>query len=206
MNENDFLDFCSKIRPLLKTYLKPDEDLTADDFNFWFDALEDLPLPVVLFGIQKHSRDTQAGKYKPKPADIRTQAMTFGDRPSSEMAWSIAVSVHVQTCYCWNNEIADAFDLCRANLNIGDAVGARNTFYKEYPRIVEHELKTNHLPEWSWIGLTKLNLFDGWSARRMCEEAKSLGLPDYALKDLGFTEALSRSNSLPLYLENKETS
>jgi hypothetical protein len=157
--------------------------MTADELNLWFSLLEDLPLNAVLFGIKEYLREPDVGMFKPKPADIRKQALGYWGRLSTETAWNIAEGVYLQTCPCWNNEIAEAFDLCRPALELGDKTGARNSFYKKYPRIVEREIKSNHFPRWNWTA--QGSAFDETSRQHMIEKAQALGIPAYGIKQLG---------------------
>jgi hypothetical protein len=172
VTEDDKQRFASCAMACAETYGR---DFSKAQLRLYFGALQALPIEAVELAVQRHMADPEAGKYFPKPADLLAQAQGFrgGDnRPGADEAWALALRCRDESdTVVWTAEIAQAFAICRAVLDAGDKIGARQAFKGAYERIVHTAREARRPVAWT-VSL-------GWDVQRRDAElarAQAAGL------------------------------
>lgn len=134
MTDTDFDAFSSMLDDVA-ALLPPSSPLTPTGRAMFFRAVSMLSLQQVRGAFDAHVKDTQRGRFFPKPADLFAQ--TGDDRPGADEAWAIAVKgMDESASIVWTTETAEAWGIARPVMDIGDEVGARVAFRDAYQRLV----------------------------------------------------------------------
>lgn len=127
--------------------------LTGGARAAFFNALQEYPLHEVEAGLHAHSRDPERGRFLPMPADIIAQIkgiVANDGRPGAEEAWAVSLrSCDEALTVVWTAEMAEAFGMCRAVLDVGDEIGARMAFKETYTRLVTAAREARRPPVWT---------------------------------------------------------
>jgi hypothetical protein len=152
MRDSDATDFIAMMRDVFGLYpnAKPPSD---GQLAMFFRALAGHPIDAVRAGFDAHVKDPQRGRFPPLPADVIAQIegrAADDGRPGADEAWAIAVRSHDENAtIVWSEEIAQAWNVARAVMGIGDEVGARVAFRDAYNRLVEESRKARRPAQWS---------------------------------------------------------
>ena len=153
MLENDFGEFAELLdgtsHLLSRGKYVPNERNTA----LFFRALGRHPMEVVRAAFEAHIADPQRGQYVPNPADILAQIegrAAVDGRPGAEEAWALASRASDQTeTIVWTQEMAQAWEVSRSVMEMGDEVGARMAFKESYNRHVDDARRLRVPVAWS---------------------------------------------------------
>lgn len=119
----------------------------------WFRALAAHDLATVRRAFDAHVKDPQRGRFVPVPADILAQiegAAADDGRPGPEEAWALAIKARDESAtVVWTEEAAQAWELARGVLQLGDEVGARVAFREAYQRAVTAAREVRRPVAWS---------------------------------------------------------
>ena len=89
-------------------------------------------------------------RYKLTLADVIDNIVTADGRPRGDEAWSLAICAENESdTVVWTEEMAQAFEVARPLLVMGDKVGARMAFKDTYERLVDDARKQGTPPRWS---------------------------------------------------------
>jgi hypothetical protein len=159
MNREDKTEFAELIGGLLETYHQPEPSVRV--MKNWWSTLADVPFEVVERAVAQYMR---AGKYPPKPADIRgmiedaIKARWF----SADEAWAHAQrALDESDTVVWTQEASRAFSVAQPLLEMGDKVGARRAFEAAYDRAVCNAAEDRRQPVFM--------VSEGWDKARRIE-------------------------------------
>ncbi|MCC9595888.1 hypothetical protein [Rubrivivax sp. JA1055] len=142
MTNADFEEFTTRLRAMFALLSHGRYTPDADACGLWFKVLEPYPMAAVVAGLDAHVRAPETGRTLPIPGDIVTKidgiVARNDSRPSPEEAWAIALQARDEaSTVVWTDEIAQAWDVARRVLELGDEVGARMAFREVYARQLE---------------------------------------------------------------------
>ena len=150
MKPTDFNAFSETISLVAEQYGKP---MSPNLLQLYFDSLADQPLEDVRRALAAHVRDTAAGQFMPKIADVLRICENFGEakdgHPGPEEAWAlVAAGLNNEgLTVVWTEEIAQAFGVA---LHLqGDPVAARMAFKENYTVALAHARHAGKPARWS---------------------------------------------------------
>lgn len=151
MVEADIGQFVAMLRDVYGLYpsAKP---LTEGQVSMFFRAVAAHPLAAVQQGFDAHVKDPQRGRFPPLPADVIAQIdgqAADDGRPGADEAWATALKARDEAAsVVWTEEAAQAWDVARRVLDLGDEVGARMAFRDAYNRMVDEARRMRRPVEW----------------------------------------------------------
>jgi hypothetical protein len=151
MLESDVPRFVVLLRDVYGLYpsAKP---LTEGQVSMFFRAVSAYPLPVVQKALDAHVKDPQRGRFPPLPADLIAQIdghAAEDGRPGADEAWATALKARDESAsVVWTHETAQAWEVARQVLAVGDEVGARMAFREAYNRMVDEARRARRPIEW----------------------------------------------------------
>ncbi len=114
-----------------------DKEISVAMKRIYWDDLGRFPIESLERAIQAHRRDSDRGRFFPKPADILARLGGDASHIPPEAAWAIALeSLNEDRTVIWTDEIQRARDAARPIWEIGDKYGARMAFVKAYEAIL----------------------------------------------------------------------
>ncbi len=153
MRESDYAEFSAMLDAVCSLLSRGAYVPSATNTALWFRALAAHELPDVRRAFDAHVRDPQRGRFVPTPADLIAQidgAAAADGRPGADEAWAIALrSDDESETVVWTAEIAEAWQVCRPVMGIGDEVGARMAFRDAYVRLVDQARRDRSPVSWS---------------------------------------------------------
>lgn len=108
-------------------------EVTPDVARLYCSSLEGHDIHAIRKAFSDHVKDTEAGRFMPKPADILAKLQASDGRPSAEEAWAL-VPLDERRATVWTDEIAEAAGCVQALIARGDVAGARMAFREAYAR------------------------------------------------------------------------
>lgn len=133
MRESDFDEFKALWGAVSERYGKA---LSAMSLALDFQALGALSIAEVRVGLQAHMQHPTDCRFFPMPGQIiayTTAGAAQDGRPGEEEAWSIALTGRDEAAsVVWTTEIAEAWNVARMVMDLGDKVGARMAFKEAY--------------------------------------------------------------------------
>lgn len=151
MLETDVPRFVALLRDVYGLYpsAKP---LNDGQVAMFFRAVAAYPLPVVQQALDAHVKDPQRGRFPPLPADLIAQIdghAAEDGRPGADEAWATALKARDEAAsVVWTHETAQAWEVARQVLAVGDEVGARMAFREAYNRMVDEARRARKPIEW----------------------------------------------------------
>lgn len=151
MVEADVTPFVAMLRDVYGLYpaAKPLNDGQAAMF---FRAVSAHSLAAVQQAFDAHVKDPQRGRFPPLPADVIAQIdgrAADDGRPGADEAWATALQARDEAAsVVWTGETAQAWDVARHVLEIGDEVGARMAFRDAYNRLVDEARRQRRPIDW----------------------------------------------------------
>lgn len=128
--------FTKKMISVYKAYEKQPD---SDAIDLYWGLLQHVSIHMLLGAIDAHMRDTTAGTYFPRPADILRQlpADPKTTHLTSDEAWSLAiVAAEEKNTVVWSVPMQGAWFIASPIYDSGDKVGARMAFKGAYERLV----------------------------------------------------------------------
>lgn len=123
-----------------------DKDISVTMKRIYWDDLGQFPIDALEAAIKAHRRDSDRGRFFPRPADILARLGGDASHIPPEAAWAIALaSLDENRTVIWTEEIQRAREAARPIWEIGDKYGARMAFVKAYEAIL---LATSHSPRY----------------------------------------------------------
>jgi hypothetical protein len=151
MQRDDFPQFVALLGDVMGLYPQA-KPLADGQVAMFFRALSAYPLQHVRAGIDGHVKDPQRGRFPPLPADVIAQidGLVANDtRPGAEEAWAMALhSADEARTVVWTEEMAQAWEIARPVMAIGDKVGARVAFREAYARLIDDARKNRRPAGW----------------------------------------------------------
>lgn len=153
MRESDFREFSQLLDGVCGLLSRGSYAPSSVNTALWFRSLGDQSLDDVRAAFDAHVRDPERGRFVPTPADVLAQikALSCDDnRPGAGEAWAMVLEARHEICtIIWTPEMAQAWSVSRAVLDLGDEVGARMAFKETYVRLVD-QARRDRLPvTWS---------------------------------------------------------
>jgi hypothetical protein len=119
-------------------------------------------------------------------------------RPGVEEAWSIALASRDESdSAVWTNEIAEAWNVARAVMDLGDKIGARMAFKESYTRVVEAARRERRPHAWT--------LSEGFDQARRAEVLRIAAQQGRAVAGAGHLLALPNPHGPVALLESAAT-
>lgn len=164
MDAQERPQFMTMLAEALAAYEKPLPE--AGMVKAWLSQLEEFPLGAIREALRIYAVENT--KFAPVPAGIAALCRNMDGRPGAEEAWAIALTSRDEAdSVVWTAECAEAFQLARPILDLGDEVGARMAFKESYIRIVAAARAMRRPAAWS--------LSAGWDgARRIAAEKRAV--------------------------------
>ena len=114
-----------------------DREVSVGLKRLYWEDLGAYPIAAIEAACQAHRRDTDRGRYFPKPADLLARLGGQATHIPAEAAWSIALaSMDEDRTIVWTGEIERAREAARPLWEIGDNIGARLAFVKAYEALL----------------------------------------------------------------------
>ncbi|MGO4763832.1 replicative helicase loader/inhibitor [Cupriavidus sp. 2KB_3] len=134
MNEQDKGEFAQIVRATFNNYSR--EAPMQETLRMWWGILAEFDIGTVRVAFSKHI--TTEPKFPPtigQILEILNAGSKFG-RLGAEEAWALAVKACDESeTVVMNDEIAQAWGICKPIMDLGDEVGARMAFKEAYQRI-----------------------------------------------------------------------
>lgn len=151
MLESDVPAFVTLLRDAYGLYPSA-KALSEGQVTMFFRAVSAYPLAIVQQALDAHVKDPQRGRFAPLPADLIAQIEGHAaddGRPGSDEAWATALKARDEfASVVWTHETAQAWDIARQVLALGDEVGARMAFRDVYTRLVDEARRHRRPIEW----------------------------------------------------------
>lgn len=149
MNEKDRAEFAQVVRTTFNNYGR--EAPMQETLRMWWGLLAEFEIVTVRLAFSRHVvADT---KFPPSIGQI-LEILNAGNkarRLGAEEAWTLAVKACDETeTVILNDEIAQAWGICKPVMDIGDEIGARMAFKEAYQRITA--AATDPVKWWPSIG------------------------------------------------------
>jgi hypothetical protein len=149
MNEQDKSEFAQVVRATFNNYGR--EAPMQETLRMWWGILADFDIAAVRIAFSKHI--TTEPKFPPTVGQI-LEILNAGNktgRLGAEEAWALAVRACDESeTVIMNDEIAQAWGVCKPVMDLGDEVGARMAFKEAYQRITA--AATGPVKWWPSIG------------------------------------------------------
>jgi hypothetical protein len=118
------------------------------EINMWFVQLASFQPATIKRAFEAYRMERP--DFAPVPNGIAARCKLLDGRPDDNEAWAIAItSQDERETVVWTGEMAEAFNLARPLLTIGDEIGARMAFKDAYKRLVEDARAVNRPVTWS---------------------------------------------------------
>lgn len=132
-----------------------DKDISVAMKRIYWDDLGQFPIDALEAAIKAHRRDSDRGRFFPRPADILARLGGDASHIPPEAAWAIALeSLDENRTVIWTAEIERAREAARPIWDIEDKYGARAAFIKAYEAILlatptppRYKISVGHDPE-----------------------------------------------------------
>lgn len=149
MNEKDRAEFAQVVRATFNNYGR--EAPMQETLRMWWGLLAEFEIVTVRLAFSRHV--VSDPKYPPTIGQI-LEILNAGNkagRLGAEEAWAVAVKACDETeTVVMNDEIAQAWGICKPIMDLGDEVGARMAFKEAYQRITA--AATEPVKWWPSIG------------------------------------------------------
>jgi hypothetical protein len=141
MREDDFDTFSELLDAVAEVLPRAGgQPLNGTAKAMYFRALTAHELAAVRKALEEHVRDPQRGRFFPTPADVVAQLQVGANddgRPGAEEAWAISLGARDERAtVVWTQDMAQAWQIAKPVLSIGDEVGARMAFREAYVRLI----------------------------------------------------------------------
>lgn len=126
-------------KKMISVYKAYDKQPDADTIDVYWGLLQHVSIHVLLGAIDAHMRDTTAGTFFPRPADILRQLPSDpkATHLTSDEAWSLAIAAaDERNTVVWSVPMQGAWFVASPIYESGDKVGARMAFKGAYERLV----------------------------------------------------------------------
>jgi hypothetical protein len=170
MQPKDKPQFGRLLAQVLAGYGKP---LPAPaEIDVWFNQLSPFPPSTIEQAFEAYGLERP--DFAPTPNGIAARCKLLDGRPDENEAWAVSLtSRDERETVTWTSEMAEAFQLARPLLAVGDEIGARMAFKDAYKRLVTEARSLNRPVRWSTSA--------GWDAGRhqlAHQDAVNAGLLD----------------------------
>jgi len=147
MHESDKPQFANVLKATADSYGR--RPYLPETMKLWFEIFADVSIEDFRMACLKHA--VEDPRNPPTPASLLAILKPKIDRLGAEEAWALAVKACDETeMVILNDEIAQAWGICKPVMDIGDEVGARMAFKEAYQRITA--AATEPVKWWPSIG------------------------------------------------------
>jgi hypothetical protein len=194
MRPEDKPQFVKLLAQVLSGYGKPLPE--KDETNVWFNHLTPFPPPTIKQAFEAYC--VERPDFAPTPNGIAARCKLLDGRPDENEAWAVSLtSQDERETVTWTSEMAEAFDLAKPLLAVGDEIGARMAFKDAYKRLVIAARSLNRPVRWStsagWdAGRHQLAHQDAVNAGLLDGPKQPLALPNESGQVAGKPEGLKR--------------
>lgn len=203
MRESDLGPFVALLRDVFGLYpaAKP---LNDGQVAMFFRAVAAHPIEAVQAALDAHVKDPQRGRFPPLPADVIAQIVGHAaddGRPGADEAWATALRGRDESVsIVWTAETAQAWDIARHVLALGDEVGARMAFREAYNRLVDDARRDRRRIDW------RVSLgFDPAGRSAAIEQAQGLLAHQPTLALPGTDNATALFGAMPAHIRERLT-
>ncbi len=146
MNTEDKREFLEALVMVGEIYDQSAQQVTKKGPIYW-EALKHRSIGEVKQAMNNHVRDTNRGRFFPKPADIEAQMQSIELWPDAEEAWALCPKDEYSSAAI-TEEAAQALGVATALMNDGDMIAARMAFKSAYNRLVDEAIREGRKPHW----------------------------------------------------------
>jgi len=147
MHESDKPQFANVLKATADSYGR--RPYLPETMKLWFEIFADVSIEDFRMACLRHA--VEDPRNPPTPASLLAILKPKADRLGAEEAWAIAVKACDETeTVILNDEIAQAWGICKPVMDIGDEIGARMAFKESYQRITA--AATDPMKWWPSIG------------------------------------------------------
>jgi hypothetical protein len=168
MQPKDKPQFGKLLAHVLAGYGKPLP--AAAEIDIWYNQLAPFLPSTIKQAFEAYCLERP--DFAPAPNGIAARCKLLDGRPDESEAWAVALtSRDERESVTWTSEMAEAFDLARPLLSVGDEIGARMAFKDAYKRLVNEARSLNRPAQWT--------VSAGWDAGRhqlAAQDAVNAGL------------------------------